>query len=865
MKNIKFVYKAKLLAVLLVFACQLCIISSPAFAQNSPVFKNSTLVMGYVEWDSNTNQSKVVDVTGYPDCFTSIGNDFWVKSINSRNIEPLYEVVRQADSIKIVKNQYARGKAAYVCQNKNDHQVEVKTGNAKDGTFIGKGLSCVLSISNFTKLHNNNGIGEGSASCSYNPNTGIISAQNFEQIQAINCGYTCIDESSNKVSSAVAKRYYPRGVTGTENIGKNLNCAYGTTSLYNKYSTWAITGAKYDATTGLVTKGEVGGNGGYSFSYFCNDPAKTVLRPQCSDGIDNDRDGAVDLADYSCQGNPLNRDEANPKSQCQNGNDDDNDGLTDMADPGCSTPQDDNEADRTAQCQNGKDDDNDGLIDALIELPTLNNQTLQLGGTGNPGQVRDAVKNAITAKGFNITLPNRDALVRSDGGNWVLNGSDQGYNITEHLPTLQMVCRVMGYRDYISSTCRDGERSGRYPHGKCNFHSPSDNVHWRAANGNLQVESANPKFGKTWIASITCKHKLPACSDGWDNDGDGLIDLEDSGCASANDDSEVPHDTNCSSPNDPSERDPECSDGIDNDGDAVIDLSDPGCAGNPLNDDESAATTQCQDNIDNDGDGAKDLEDYSCLGDNTKNDEANPPSECQDGVDNDGDRLIDQADPACSNNPQHNNEWSATTQCQDGIDNDSDGATDLNDYSCQGLPTNDNEALPLAECQDTVDNDRDGLTDLADPGCPTSQDNFEGDGTSQCQDGIDNDGDGATDRDDFSCQGDNTKNDESSPLSQCQDSIDNDRDGVTDMDDPGCSSPQDNNEGDGTTACQDGIDNDRDGAVDLADYSCQGNPLNRDEANPKSQCQNGNDDDNDGLTDMADPGCSTPQSMVGNI
>ena len=85
------------------------------------------------------------------------------------------------------------------------------------------------------------------------------------------------------------------------------------------------------------------------------------------------------------------------------------------------------------------------------------------------------------------------------------------------------------------------------------------------------------------------------------------------------------------------------------------------------------------------------------------------------------------------------------------------------------------------------------------------------------------------------------------------------------MDDPGCSSPQDNNEGDGTTACQDGIDNDRDGAVDLADYSCQGNPLNRDEANPKSQCQNGNDDDNDGLTDMADPGCSTPQSMVGNI
>ena len=128
-----------------------------------------------------------------------------------------------------------------------------------------------------------------------------------------------------------------------------------------------------------------------------------------------------------------------------------------------------------AECSDGRDNDGDGLIDALVELPELNGETYQLGGAGNPSLVRTTVRDAIASKGFNITLPNRDSIVRSDGGNWVINGCDQGIGVTEDLQTLQAVCRIMGYRDYVSSTCRDAERSGRYPHGKCNFHSPSDN------------------------------------------------------------------------------------------------------------------------------------------------------------------------------------------------------------------------------------------------------------------------------------------------------------------------------------------------------------------------------------------------------
>ena len=64
----------------------------------------------------------------------------------------------------------------------------------------------------------------------------------------------------------------------------------------------------------------------------------------------------------------------------------------------------------------------------------------------------------------------------------------------------------------------------------------------------------------------------PACDDGLDNDGDGLIDFpEDPGCMNAVSDLE----------------DPACNDGVDNDGDGLVDLADPGCQGNAFRNRES--------------------------------------------------------------------------------------------------------------------------------------------------------------------------------------------------------------------------------------------------------------------------------------
>lgn len=87
---------------------------------------------------------------------------------------------------------------------------------------------------------------------------------------------------------------------------------------------------------------------------------------------------------------------------------------------------------------------------------------------------------------------------------------------------------------------------------------------------------------------------------------------------------------------------PACSDGLDNDGDGLIDFgSDPGCASNPSDAEDPA----CNDGVDNDGDGATDFPaDAGCP--SAAAGTENP--RCDDGLDNDGDGLVDLADPQCA-------------------------------------------------------------------------------------------------------------------------------------------------------------------------------------------------------------------------
>jgi len=103
---------------------------------------------------------------------------------------------------------------------------------------------------------------------------------------------------------------------------------------------------------------------------------------------------------------------------------------------------------------------------------------------------------------------------------------------------------------------------------------------------------------------------LPDCSNSLDDDGDGLTDLEDPGCADAGDPSEkaahLP-----------------CDNGEDDDGDGLVDLpQDPGCPAATA----SREDPKCQDGIDNDGDGGIDYD--AGLAANGSSDPAGPDPQC---------------------------------------------------------------------------------------------------------------------------------------------------------------------------------------------------------------------------------------------
>jgi len=129
---------------------------------------------------------------------------------------------------------------------------------------------------------------------------------------------------------------------------------------------------------------------------------------------------------------------------------------------------------------------------------------------------------------------------------------------------------------------------------------------------------------------------------------------------------------------------PVCSDGIDNDGDGLTDFpADPGCSSPLDGTEEDPVTPQCSDGIDNDTDGDTDWPaDLSCSSP-WDNDETGPP-ECSDGIDNDGDGLVDwPADPGCADANDANE--IELRECQDLIDNadPEDGVADfLTDPGC---------------------------------------------------------------------------------------------------------------------------------------------------------------------------------------
>ena len=125
---------------------------------------------------------------------------------------------------------------------------------------------------------------------------------------------------------------------------------------------------------------------------------------------------------------------------------------------------------------------------------------------------------------------------------------------------------------------------------------------------------------------VSSRVGVTACSNGVDDDGDGLVDF--------------PDDPDCMSPMWSDEAHvPACADGVDNDLDGFADFGeDPGCRS--LLDDEESGGAECSNGADDDADGLVDFpDDPGCTSADDVS-ELDVPA-CANGLDDDGDGLVD--------------------------------------------------------------------------------------------------------------------------------------------------------------------------------------------------------------------------------
>jgi hypothetical protein len=174
--------------------------------------------------------------------------------------------------------------------------------------------------------------------------------------------------------------------------------------------------------------------------------------------------------------------------------------------------------------------------------------------------------------------------------------------------------------------------------------------------------------GTGWCSRCGTGGTETQCSDGVDNDHDGLIDCRDPDCANAN---------NCLNHHEI------CNNHVDDDGDGLIDCADPDCASDTVDCPSCCfvtVTNQCVPSCCQNG---------ICQGNcycspqlcSTRCGHVPTPENCTNGVDDDGDGLVDCLDPDCASDPSC---ATPTTEqnCSDGIDNDRDGLADCRDPDC---------------------------------------------------------------------------------------------------------------------------------------------------------------------------------------
>jgi hypothetical protein len=163
------------------------------------------------------------------------------------------------------------------------------------------------------------------------------------------------------------------------------------------------------------------------------------------------------------------------------------------------------------------------------------------------------------------------------------------------------------------------------------------------------------------------------CDNGSDDDGDFVIDCNDTDCDGAPACAEV------------------CGNGVDDDGDFIGDCTDSDC--------DIECVEICDNNIDDDEDFQTDCEDGACQ------DSPLCVEICANDIDDDNDGLMDCTEPSCFD------PVTCVETCGNGSDDDDDFETDCVDRDCEDSP------LCVEICGNGIDDDDDGRLDCAEASC----------------------------------------------------------------------------------------------------------------------------------------------------
>ncbi|MDP2925486.1 MAG: hypothetical protein Q8N99_03885 [Nanoarchaeota archaeon] len=200
-----------------------------------------------------------------------------------------------------------------------------------------------------------------------------------------------------------------------------------------------------------------------------------------------------------------------------------------------------------SQCNDGIDNDGDGKIDALTVLDPNNQETFAASNSVDPATLYNFVKSKYPSIGTCPLGGRGNVMLLSKDAPWH-TGSCSQLQLNQIDPTMTKICNLAGYKTpytWDSLYPADG--------GRCNWFSPGDDCLWYWTGSTFAWKNGDPKFSTRWALKLTCITKIPQCSDGVDNDNDGLIDMNDLGCNSLNDNDERQHDSDCDNTNDDSE------------------------------------------------------------------------------------------------------------------------------------------------------------------------------------------------------------------------------------------------------------------------------------------------------------------------